>query len=423
MKFNLKLLFKASYFNAIIVAVKVLSGLVTSKVVAFYLGASGLALLGNLRSFRQTISSFTAEGYQNGTVRYISEYSESKDDKDRICATVFQLSLGFAFIIGVALWLFSSYWSVFLFKTKDYSYIIKILGIALPFSSFNLLIIYILNGLERFKKLVFINSVLNIVNMLVSVILILNYKLTGALIGFITGPILVFLINLYVLGDDKYLLINVFKFKLFSISVLKKLNLYLVMSIYSVVIVSVTFLAIRNLIIENLGVEKAGYWEAMNRISSHYLMFFLTLTSFYLLPRLSKVNSFKVLKNEIKSFYILSIPLLVVFFTLIYFLRFFLLKLLLSNEFLPTASLFFWQLVADFISVLAIVLVKQFHAKLMFKEYLFCNGMLNILYLGLSYVFIDKYGLVGVVKAYAISYFVYLFLVIGCVVNYYRSIN
>ena len=95
-------------------------------------------------------------------------------------------------------------------------------------------------------------------------------------------------------------------------------------------------------------------------------------------------------------------------------------RLLLSEEFLPTSSLFFWQLIGDFISVLAIALVKQFHAKLMVKAYLVCNGLLNILYFSLSYLLIDKFGLQGIVKAYALSYFIYFVVVILFLWYYFK---
>ena len=411
---------KASYYNAIIVLVKALSGIITSKVIASFLGPSGLALFGNLRNFIQAASSFTSEGYQNGIIRYVAEYSDNEEQKNRITATIFQLSIGLALIIGLILWLFSSTWSKLIFHTESYEYVIKILGVGLPFFSLNLLIIYILNGLEHYKKLVIVNSILSIVNMAVVVFSIIQYGLVGGLVGAIIGPILVFIVNLFALGKDRVLLLNVFKFDLFSIDVLKNMNVYLLMAVYSTAIVSITFLLIRNLITEKLGAQDAGFWEAMIRISSFYLMFFISLTSFYLLPRFSKTNEFKIFKKELKGFYSLSIPLLIMGFVIIYFLRFVLLNLLLSEEFLPTSSLFLWQMIGDFISILAIALVKQFHAKLMVKAYIICNGILNLLYFSLSYFFIDLYGLVGVVKAYALSYLVYLLLVITFILHYYK---
>ena len=424
MKFRLfnskKAIVKASSFNAILVIAKVLSGIISSKIVAIFLGPSGLALIGNLRNFIQTSSSITAEGYHNGIIRYIAENQKNKEQQNRITATIFQLSLLFSILIGIIMWAFSSFWSDLLFQTLAYEYVIKVVGLGLPFYSFNLLIIYVVNGLEDYKKFTILNVTLSIVNMLVTVLLIIKYGLTGGLLGVIAGPVLVFLIMLFILGKQRKLLLNVFRFELFSFDVLKSMNLYLLMAIYSTAIVSITLLLIRNMIIEKLGTQDAGYWEAMNRISSFYLMFFISLTTFYLLPRLSKANSLTFFKKELKSFYSISIPLLIVSFIIIYFLRFILLRLLLSEEFLPTASLFLWQMVGDFISVLAIAMVKQFHAKLLIKAYLICNGSLNLLYFGLSYLFIDLFGLVGVVKAYALSYFIYLLLIITFISYYYK---
>lgn len=416
-------LFKASYYNAIIVVFKVLSGLVLSKVVAYFLGPSGLASLGNLRNFVKIFTGFTAEGYQNGTVRYVSEYCEQKEEREKVIATIFQLSLGIALVLGVVLWLFSKSFSNYLFQSIGYAYVIRSFSFGLPFLAINLLLIYILNGLENYKKLVLVNVALSTGSMVVSVILIVKYNLSGALIGVTLSPVVVFIINLLLLGSNRSIFKHLFKPNLFSVKVLKNMNVYYIMAIYSVVIVSVTYLLIRNVIINKLNIEEAGYWEAMNRISSFYNMFFLSLTSFYLLPQFSKTNNFKVFKNKIKDFYILSIPLLLVLFTSIYFLRFFLLKLLLSESFLPSASLFFWQMVGDFISVLSIAMVKQFHARLMVKAYIICNGILNILYLLLSYIFIDYYGLVGVVKAYALSYFIYLLLVVTFIIHYFKNIT
>lgn len=418
-----QLLLKASYFNGIIVALKALCGVATTMVVSRIIGPSGLALLGNLRNFTQTASSFTAEGYQNGAIRYVSEYEKHPEKQNQVIASIFQLSLGVALLFGIILFSFSSFWSEVAFKTGAYQDIIRLIAIGLPFLSFNLLLIYIFNGLERYKKLVILNGILSVGNMAVTIVLTLQLGLRGALMGVVLGPILVFFLMLLGLGKERNVLLNLFRLELFSFDAVKKLSGYLLMAIYSTAIVSVTYLMIRNLVIDTLSTEDAGYWEAMNRLSSFYLMFFISMTSFYLLPRLAKTHVFAGFKKELKNFYVLSVPLLLVAFALIYFLRSFLLQFLLGDEFLPTESLFLWQLVGDFISILAIALVKQFHAKRMIKAYLVSNGLLNLLYLLFSYLFIEVYGLQGIVKAYALSYFIYLILVVFFVYMHFKSVK
>ncbi|RNC84988.1 MAG: O-antigen translocase [Winogradskyella sp.] len=418
---NSKLLFKASYYNSVIVLVRILKGIVVSKILAHYLGPNGFALLGNLKNFTQVITGFTAESYQNAAIRYTSEYKDNDNLLSKTYATIFQVSLSISIIAALIILLFSETFSVLLFQTTHYAYVLKILAIGLPFISFNFIILYILNGLEAYKKLTVINLSLSIVNLVITVLLVINYNLPGALVSLIFGPILVFFLNLVWLGEYRKILINIFNTKLFSIDILKNMNRYLIMAVYSTVLVAIAYLLIRNMIIEKYSLKEAGYWDAMNRISGFYVMFFISLTSFYLLPRLAKINTFRLFKNELGRFYKLVIPLLIVSCVMIYYTRVLILKLFLSSEFLEVETLFFWRLIGDFISILAIALVKQFHAKLLVKAYLICNGLQYAMYVGFSAMFIENQGVVGVMKAYTLSYFIYLILVVLFVANDFKK--
>ncbi|MBW2960862.1 O-antigen translocase [Mesonia sp. JHPTF-M18] len=407
--------------NSILVAVKLISGLISSKSAALFLGPSGLALLGNFKNFLQTTSSFTAEGYQNGIIRYSAEYRNNQKQLTEFIITIFQLSLMISILIGFIIFFTSDYWAYLILKDLEFSYVFKTLSICLPFFSFNLLYIYVLNGLQRFRKLVLINSILSLSNMLVLIFLIYSFKLSGALIATVASSLLVFLINLILLKKDKYVLFHLFNLNYFSFKVLKNMSGYLFMSFYSYVITSVSLLIVRNLIITKINLESAGYWEAMNRISSFYTMFFISLTSLYLLPKLSEINDWKSFKLEMKSFYKFVIPLLTIALVFIFILRIYLLRLLLSEEFMQTATLFKWQLLGDFIAVISIALVKQFHAKRLIKYYLVSNGLLNLLYIIFSFLLIDFYGIQGVVKAYAISYFIYFFIIMFLIIRFYKN--
>jgi PST family polysaccharide transporter len=59
------------------------------------------------------------------------------------------------------------------------------------------------------------------------------------------------------------------------------------MAFVSSVIGPIVFLAIRNYVIQTIGLQEAGYWEAISRISSYYLLFATTILSIYFLPKLS----------------------------------------------------------------------------------------------------------------------------------------
>lgn len=419
--FKKSLLLKASFYNGIIISVKIFNGFLLSKITAFFLGPSGLALLGNLSNLIQTALGFTAEGYQNGTIRYISELGEQQSEERKIIATLYQLSVLISSVIAVFFIAFAKYISFYLFNTFDYASVIQCIALGLPFLSINLITLYILNGKENYFRLVQLNVVLSIVSVVATYMSAKYFSLYGVLISMGIIPVFVFIINYISLGKDRYLLKFFFKFKYFSFDILSKMSAYFIMAVYSIVIISVTMILIRNLIIEHLGLKEAGYWEAMNKISSFYVMFFISLTSFYLLPQFSKTNEFKGFKRKIIGFYKLSIPLALLFFSLIYFFRNLILEIVLSKEFLPTSKLFFYRILGDIVSILAIALVKQFHAKLMMKAYMICNGLLNMMYLVISYLFIDIFGLEGVMKAYAISYFLYFVVVILFLYNHFKK--
>ena len=82
----------------------------------------------------------------------------------------------------------------------------------------------------------------------------------------------------YHLGDD----VNLKK------EVVKDLAEYSLMALFSSIIGSYVYLSIRNNVIENLSFEKAGYWEAITRISGYYFLFLTTILTVFFLPKLSK---------------------------------------------------------------------------------------------------------------------------------------
>ena len=57
----------------------------------------------------------------------------------------------------------------------------------------------------------------------------------------------------------------------------------------------------------------------------------------------------------------------------------------------------------------------------MVKAYLICNGMQYAMYFGFSYLFIDNQGIVGVMKAYTISYAIYFLLVLMFLYYYFKT--
>ena len=179
------------------------------------------------------------------------------------------------------------------------------------------------------------------------------------------------------------------------------------MAIFSAIILPIITLFIRNYIIDNVGIEDAGYWEAMNRISKYYLMFVSTLLSLYILPRFSEIDNIKDFRKEVFNFYKTIIPIFGIGLILIYFLRHFIVLIVLTDEFQPVEDLFFWQLLGDFVKVLSIVIAYQFLAKRMFWHYIITEAFSVVTLYFTSQYLIDEFGVVGANMAHFATYFLY----------------
>jgi hypothetical protein len=85
------------------------------------------------------------------------------------------------------------------------------------------------------------------------------------------------------------------------------------------------------------------------------------------------------------------------------------------------SALFQWQLLGDFVRLIAMVVSYYFIAKKLVYHFVFTE----ILSVGLFYVFahyfIDLYGVEGVVIGHLIRYIVYLVVVLGLVWHYVRQ--
>ena len=405
-------LFKVSSLNALSILIKISIGLVTSKVIALYVGPLGMGLVGNLRNFLSFIESIATLGFQNGIVKYVAEYKEDKKQLSILISTVF-IALTFV-VLGISgtLFFFAEEINRLLFGTIfNYVAIIQLLALALPWYVYSAVLISIVNGLGNFKNVIRINIIGNLIGLLVSVILIFQLKTFGALASLIITPSLLFAVSFYYVQKELSLWQNL-SWRDFEIISIKKLSAYSLMFFVPAVVSPLVFLEIRNHIIETLGNNEAGYWEAMSRISTYYLLFITTLASVYFFPRLAITKSVSETKLIFWSYYKWILSLFTIGLICIYFLRFYIVKILFTDAFSPVNDLFFWQLVGDVFKAASLILGFQFLAKKMINLFLITEILsLSVQYFSSIY-FIQYFKIEGIVMAHAFTYFVYLAILV-----------
>ncbi|MFZ4105400.1 O-antigen translocase [Flavobacterium sp.] len=403
-----KPLFKATSLNGISILLKVVIGFLTSKVIAVFVGPSGMALVGNLRNFLTTTEAFATLGFENGVVKYVAEHKQEEEKLKQTLSTIFLSVLVVCGLLSLGLLLFSDYFNRSIFgDSYQFAFLFNALAIALPFYIGNILLIATINGLGEYKKVIYINSIGSCIGLVVSVLLILKLKTEGALLAIILTPSLLFLVSFLSINKE----ITIFKVvhsKFYKLSFLKSLSSYSLMALVSAVFGPMVLLAIRKNIILTLGIEQAGFWEAITRISSYYFLFITTLIGIYFLPKLAIAKDNKETKALFWEYYKGILPVFIVGMIVIYFLRDFIIQILFTKQFLPVSKLFFWQLIGDTFKAASFILGYQFYAKKLTKAFIFFELFsLAVLYFSSIY-FISIFKIEGVVMAYAVTYGIYL---------------
>ena len=88
-------LIKTSLLTAISTVIRLIAGFVSVKIVAVYIGPSGLALVGQMQSFIAMISSIASAGVGSGVVKYTSEYKDNNEVKRKVWGNSVKISLLF----------------------------------------------------------------------------------------------------------------------------------------------------------------------------------------------------------------------------------------------------------------------------------------------------------------------------------------
>lgn len=406
-------LFKVTSLNSFSVGLKIGIGLITSKILAVFVGPGGMALVGNLRNFLTSLESISTLGFQNGIVKYVAENQRNKSEFQKILATVFICLVAVAIVLSLILFFFATFWNEKIFNNHfDFSLVFKVLALALPWYAVSVFLLAVLNGLSQFKKVIWINIIGNLIGLLASVFMILQFKTLGALLAIVITPALLFFVTFYFVNKE----INFFgsiRLHLFDFRIIKNLSSYSLMALVSSVLGPIIFLAIRSNVIKSLGIDQAGFWETITRISSYYLMFISTILTVYFLPKLSVAQNNQETKAIFWRFYKSILPVFILGLIVVYFGRFFIIQLLFTKEFLPVTTLFIWQLIGDVFKVASLILGYNFFAKKLTKAFIFFEIFsLTLLYFS-SLIFIKYFGLEGVVMAQAfdnLMYFIVLCL-------------
>lgn len=405
-------LFKTSFYSALSQATTVAVGLISVKIVASKIGPEGLALQGQFINSTAIISIFASGAIGAGVIKYLAEYSGNKDMQLKVIRAALTITFLCSLAMALIPVIFSNVFAVHTLKDAQYTPAYLIYGLFLPLISFNTLFSYILNGLKKIPWLTIVNIFVSIVNLILLIVLTNIYGVLGVLIAasFVSG--LVFILHLFLFSKYKWFALKELKPR-WNKEFVIKLAKFSSMSLLAGFGMPFAQILIRDRIITKLGMVDAGYWQTVTRISDFYLSFLVAVLSVYFLPKLSELQKDEDIKKEIYQTGKYIFPAICVMAFTIWIGKDLIIKYLLTDKFIPARNLFHFQLLGDIFKVGGWMLSNILWAKALTRKYLLIDGFSIIMYIIISFLCIQYYGLIGATIGFFITYVLYFLTMIA----------
>ena len=399
---------KTSFLSGLSTAISLLARLISTKIVAVYLGTNGMFLMGQLKDFLRLGNTIGSFGIENGIVKYVSEYDNDKSKLSNIIGTSFKINFTSALIFSGLIIIFKNQIADFLQINFSENFYFLILIFSIISASIHTCFLSIYNGLNKIKLYVLVNIFSNIISAIILVILVLEMEIIGAFYALAINQIFSLLINVIFFFIFKPFEIG-WVFKKFVYDNLKKLSSFSIMAVVGPTCLIISTFIVRDFIFAEFGSDYAGSWEAMWRISAIYLLFLITTFKFYLIPTFSKLDD-NELKKEVFKIWKVVIPIIIIITAGVYITKDLIINILLSEEFILINTIIFFHLLGDIIKINCWVLGNIMISKADTKSFIFFQIEWSVIFVALTYLFIGKYGFVGVSISYFITYIIHFSL-------------
>lgn len=413
------LLLKMTSLNAVVITIRLVISAVVQRLLYDYVGPVGQYKIGQLRSLSQLLMSVASLGTFNGIVKYVAEYRTDKEQLQKLFSTTFVFTIIGVLVSGISLLLFASEISNYLFATEEFSYIIKLTAIIIPFVAVQRVFNGVINGLSEYKKFAIIDLVSYLFSIALTIFFLFKYNLDGVLIAIAITPAIQVLVLLFFFFRTLREYLNFKGLKLKS-PMAKSLLAFTLMSVVSSILLPLVEIDIRSMLEEKMSGRDAGVWTNLTFISKNYMVFSGSLFTLYVIPKFAGIYTSKNFKKELVNIYKTILPLFAIGMLVVFLCRNLIIELLYPGLY-EMAPLFKWQLLGDFIRLASLVLLNQFLAKKLVRNFIFSELFSLVVFYVLAQILVSPFGLEGVVLAHLIRYILYFFLVAFLVFRYFKK--
>ena len=398
-----------TFLNGIAQLVKAMSSLVVNKMIVVFLGSSALLFVGNLKSVFTILQQISGAGIYEGAVKYLT--GEYKDRQAFILQACLSLML-IGFFISTVLYvvLFDQILDLLQLGKNESDLIPWLTGgivLGLLCFVFHTLMQSFFHGLKSYKIIVQSTLISAVLTLGISVALIYYVNKLGLVLSVFVPSVILLLTYCFHFHKSWHFGQVLFS-KPFRLFIFKPVLSFTVMSAVAAIVFPSVLIAIRSLLVAHTGIELASYWEGYSRLSLFMSSLAISSISLYYLPKLVEANTgqemLRVVLWGVKFLIALAFPAML----LIFWFGNDIISLIYTSSFLETIFLLKWELTGTFLKLLSFTVSFIMIAKKLTTVFVLSELISGFLFLGLSTLFIELYGVVGASIAFAGTYFLYL---------------
>ena len=386
------------------------------KILAVLAGPGALAIFSQLLNLNAIMTSISTGSATTGVVTLLAENRNNIEYRRTILSTVYKINFLLSILLVLFTLFFSDQISITFLGSDSYSSIIILVSICSSFWGLLLIFTSILNGLNKNNHYLRVNILSTILFGLSVLVAFYTKNVYYFVASYFISQVVGAMFVLHYFTRHSYWSLRFYFDKIFSKVVFTGLIQFVLMSFAAVIFVNLSLIIIRTYLISHSGAVVAGLWDSMTKVSLSYFGILSSGLSIYYLPKIAASKSGFEIKQEIFSLVKLFLPLILILFTGIYFLREYIILLLFTHEFLSIKSFFLPVLFGDIFKWLAWLYSYILLARKETKLFLLNEAFFTFLNIVSSLIAIYFFSFEALFKIYPFIYFFY-FVVTYILVN------
>ncbi|MDN4166923.1 hypothetical protein QWY31_15535 [Cytophagales bacterium LB-30] len=401
---------KDSLETSLGVAAKVIGSLFLNKVFALFFGAAGISLITHVQNYLSILVQIPMDGVNRGFIRNFSHLPD-REQKTALLGNSFWLSLLILLLTwGLYAVLFPNWTEVFGIQIHSLGFQLLLLA-AVVGMILQALLLSVLQARQQFMRHSYGQLLLALVQMLF---------LGGSLyFGGVQKAIEAFLWS-HISGGLLLVFIAVVQYrkqivwsKLWSVNYSRPLSGFIWMALSVLLFGKTIDFLVRAFSIDRFGAEPTGLWQSVVRLSDMYIMLFISVVGSVFYPGVSRlIFDFEALKKYIREVFKVLIPVLLVFFLVLYGMGEWLLRLFYTRDFISAKVFMPYQFIGDFLAMCSFLLAYVLSAQARTITFIAIQAFSAGIYMLCIYVFLSEWGIMSFAMAHMVRYMLFFLLLV-----------